>query len=135
MSNSRFSVLDDRIGQLFCCGWQGATDAESRTVSSHARALIEQLRVGGIILMGRNLGRPEAVARLVAGLQALSATPLWISVDQEGGAVTRFTQPGLTFPGNMALGAARDAGLAQRAARAIGEQLRAMGVNMNFAPV
>src|SRR5262249_61069090 len=51
-----------------------------------------------------------------------------------GGAVARFTQPGLTFPGNMALGAAGSETLAEAAARAIGEQLVAMGINMNFAP-
>src|SRR4051794_7953552 len=127
MPDSELSGLDDRIGELFCCGWSGATAAESRVASSHARALIEQLRVGGIILMGRNLGAPEDVARLTSDLHSVEAKPLWIGVDQEGGAVARFTLTGITFPGNMALGAARDAGLVERAARAIGEQLRAMG--------
>jgi beta-N-acetylhexosaminidase len=126
--------LDAAIGQLFCCGWQGATPDEARAAGPQARALVEELRVGGLILMGRNLGAPGEVAALARDLQSLAHVPLWIGVDQEGGAVARFSQPGLAFPGNMALGATRSAPLAQAAAWAIGAQLAAMGINMNFAP-
>src|SRR5262245_46102189 len=116
-------TLEAKIGQLFFCGWQGATEAEHRQLGDHARLLIEELQVGGVILMGRNLGAPEEVSRLLNDLQALSPLPLWTGVDQEGGAVARFAQPGITFPGNMALGAVRHPELAEQAARAIGEQL------------
>jgi beta-N-acetylhexosaminidase len=127
--------LSERIGQLFFCGWQGATPYESRSVSAHGRALVADLQVGGLILMGRNLGAPPEVAALVNEFQELSRTPLWIGVDQEGGAVARFTRPGIAFPGNMALGATGRPVLAAAAARATGEQLLAMGVNVDFAPV
>src|SRR5262245_33004734 len=101
------STLDERIGQLFYCGWQGETPEASRSLSRHAQALVEELHVGGIILMGRNLGPPGEVTAMVRALQELARWPLWIGVDQEGGAVARFVLPGLAFPGNMALGATR----------------------------
>src|SRR5262245_12473622 len=81
--NTSVDSLEEKVGQLFCCGWQGASPGESRSLSAHARAIVEELRVGGVILMGRNLGAPEEVAALVGELQALSATPLWIGIDQE----------------------------------------------------
>ena len=58
-----------------------------------------------------------------------------ISADQEEGEVTRIGSPATVFPGNMALGATRAAKLTRRAARITGEELRAMGVNVDNAPV
>jgi beta-N-acetylhexosaminidase len=58
-----------------------------------------------------------------------------VSTDQEEGEVTRIGPPAAVFPGNMALGATRDVKLAHRAARITGEELRAMGVNVDNAPV
>jgi beta-N-acetylhexosaminidase len=128
-------TLEDKVGQLFCCGWQGAATGEGRTVNAHAAALVDELRVGGVILMGRNVGPPAETAALCNALQQRSRVPLLVSTDQEGGSVSRFVAPGLTFPGNMALGAAGAASLVEQVAAAIGTQLRAMGLNVDYAPV
>jgi beta-N-acetylhexosaminidase len=128
-------TLEQQIGQMLWFGWQGDTTEASPTVSSHARALLEEFQVGGIILMGRNVRNPRQVAGLTTELQAASPTPLFTGIDQEGGNVARLPLPGLTFAGNMALGAIGDPQAATSVTAAIGEQLACMGLNVNFAPV
>jgi beta-N-acetylhexosaminidase len=139
--------LDERIGQLLCFGWQGDTPEESQAVNAHARELIEMMRVGSVVLLGRNVGEtPGQTRQTLAELQAMAHVPLFIAVDQEGGSVNRFRAPFHEFPGNMALGAIlRGHGnhpltrapeqYALRQAEAQARELRAIGVNWNFAPV
>ncbi len=47
--------LPERIGQVLCFGWQGNSPEEARTVNAHARALVEEMQVGGVVLLGRNV--------------------------------------------------------------------------------
>lgn len=82
------------------------------------------------------MATPTQVAELVADLQRASASeqPLLIAVDQEGGQLTGLV--GATpFAGNMALGAAGDPELTHRVAEAMGEEMAAVGINVNYAPV
>ncbi|HJQ77500.1 MAG TPA: glycoside hydrolase family 3 N-terminal domain-containing protein [Acidimicrobiia bacterium] len=83
-----------------------------------------------------NMRSPDQVVELVSALQRANSSdhPLLIAVDQEGGQLTGLV--GSTpFAGNMALGAAGDTDLTRRVARAMGEELSAVGVNLNYAPV
>ena len=87
-----------------------------------------------------NSGSPAQVRELTAAVQRAasafdpSAPPLLIAADQEGGQLDALG--GATpFPGNMALGAAGDEGLAERVGRATGLELLAMGANVSYAPV
>ena len=102
-----------------------------------ATALIRDLNVGGVILMGRNVGSADQVREDIAALQAANNRPypLAVGVDQEGGRVARIGAPLTEFPSLMTLGAAGDRALARRAARASGAELRALGFSMVFAPV
>ena len=61
--------------------------------------------------------------------------PLLISIDQEGGLVSRLTKGLPGMPGPASLGATGRPGLTEEVSRAIGIQLRAAGINMNLAPV
>jgi beta-N-acetylhexosaminidase len=128
-------TLEQQIGQMLWFGWQGDTPEAALTVSSHARALLEDFQVGGIILMGRNIRDPRQVAGLTTELQAALPVPLFTGIDQEGGKVVRLPLPGLTFAGNMALGAIGDPQAVTSVTAAIGEQLACMGLSVNFAPV
>jgi beta-N-acetylhexosaminidase len=128
-------TLEQKIGQMLWFGWQAPTPEEALTVSAHARALLEELQVGGVILMGRNVRDARQAAGLTTALQQGSARPLFVGIDQEGGAVVRMPLPGLTFPGNMALGALGDTATTTDVCAAIGQQLSAMGFNVDFAPV
>ncbi|HJQ91895.1 MAG TPA: glycoside hydrolase family 3 N-terminal domain-containing protein [Acidimicrobiia bacterium] len=83
-----------------------------------------------------NMTSPGQVAELTSALQAANSSPLplLIAVDQEGGQLIGLT--GSTeFAGNMAIGATGDIDLAAQVAVAMGRELAAVGINVNYAPV
>ncbi|MFB6194564.1 MAG: beta-N-acetylhexosaminidase [Haloplanus sp.] len=125
-------TLEQKVGQLFQVGFHGTEAGET------IRELVADYHVGGVIYFSRNVESAEQTADLSAALQAeareSTGLPLLLSTDQEGGVVTRVPF-GTVPPGQMALGAAGDAGLAREFGSAVGRQLRAVGINMNFAPV
>ena len=95
---------------------------------------IKDFDLGGVILFRENVVTTEQTARLVdAYQQASEKYGMFVSIDQEGGIVTRL-QSGTDMPGNMALGATRSAEITKDVARAIGEELASLGINTNFAP-
>ncbi len=102
-----------------------------------ATAQIRDLHIGGFIVMEGNVASADQLRRDIAALQAANdrAYPLVVGIDQEGGRVARIGPPLTQFPTLMTLGAAGDMTLARRAARASGEELRALGFTMVFAPV
>jgi beta-N-acetylhexosaminidase len=109
---------------------------EGTTLEASNRRLIHDLHLGGVTLFARNIATAQQLARLDADLQTIAdPVPLFVSVDQEGGLVVRVTEGATVWPGNMALGATGDPLLARRVAEASADELLAMGVNMNLAPV
>jgi len=122
--------LEQRVGQVFMLGFEGTA------LNAKNRALVHDLHLGGVTLFARNIDDAHQLAQLNAQLQSIAdPVPLFISVDQEGGLVVRVTDGATVFPGNMAIGATGDLGLAQKVARAQADELRAMGVNMDLGPV
>jgi len=126
-------TLDQQIGQVFMVGFQGATP------SRNLLDLIEQHQVGGVILFSRNVRDAAQTQALTNSLQASARAaghryPLLIATDQENGLVRRFGAAITPFPGAMALGATGSEQLAREVAEATGQELRALGVNMNLAP-
>ena len=126
-------TLEEKIGQMFQVGFNG------KKVTSDIKEMIEDYHIGGIIYFRRNIKSLQQVSGLSNELQILSANkrpdlPLIISTDQEGGMVNRLVG-GTHFPGNMVIGAAKKSSLAERAGRAIAGELKAVGINMDFAPV
>jgi beta-N-acetylhexosaminidase len=96
--------------------------------------------VGGFSLFRpHNYDNPPQVRELTDALQRAAREagqpPLLIATDQEGGQLAAMGEGATQFAGNMALGAAGDPELARRVGRAIGRELAAMGVNVNYAPV
>lgn len=128
--------LEEKVGQVLMVHFYG------ETINDDAKILVQDTKVGGIIYYNwsNGLTSPEQVQILSAGLQKLAKTnprsiPLLIAVDQEGGVVTRLQSGFTSFPGNRALGETHDPNLAELAALAMGQELRAVGINMNLAPV
>ena len=102
------------------------------------RSLAREFDLGGVILFGRNIEAPEQVAELAAESEALGrAMPAWVSVDQEGGRVARLKEPFTKWPPMATLGrAGKEAeALAQRFATALAEELLAVGITLDYAPV
>ncbi len=98
---------------------------------------IADLGLGGVILMGDNVESPQQVTDATAAIQEAGGDrgyPVIAGIDQEGGTVARITEPATEFPAYMTLGASRDTELAAQVAQASGEELRAMGLTMVFAP-
>ncbi|MBU2978176.1 glycoside hydrolase family 3 protein [Alteromonas sp. C1M14] len=105
--------------------------------------LITDSGLGGVILFSENLAYPDQITRLTTDLQqaAMSADagqPLLIGIDQEGGRVFRTPRMFTTdFPGNMAIGATWEKSGTQYATisgKIIARELKALGINTNFAP-
>ncbi|MDX6744553.1 glycoside hydrolase family 3 protein [Actinocorallia sp. A-T 12471] len=118
-------TVSEKVGQLLL-----------PTVSDAAAGakLVKDYGIGGFIYFPGNLKTPRKAAELSEALQGASKIPLLLGVDEETGIVSRtvFATP---FPGAMALGATGDPELARQAALTTGAELKAVGVNLNFAPV
>jgi beta-N-acetylhexosaminidase len=120
----------DTIGQLFMIGFDG-TD-----LSPDLAAFLKEYRPGGVILFARNLQSTEQIVELTNALQRCSPqSPLLIAIDQEGGRVSRLPKEFTIFPPCEILGRCRSPRLAYEAAEATARELRAVGINMNMAPV
>jgi beta-N-acetylhexosaminidase len=123
-------TLEQRVGQVFMLGFVGTS------LNDGNRALIGGLHLGGVTLFSRNIDDGPQLASLDRDLQSIAdPVPLFISVDQEGGLVVRVTTGATVFPGNMAIGATGDPAVARGIAEASANELLAMGVNMDLAPV
>lgn len=118
------------IGQLAIIGFDGME------VPVETRALAREFDLGGVIYFARNVESPEQVAEMSRGARGLAREmPLWISVDQEGGRVARLRRPFTEWPPMNTLGRGGSEALAERFARALARELRAVGVNLDYAPV
>jgi beta-N-acetylhexosaminidase len=105
-------------------------------VPESIRARLAAAPAAGVTLFRYlNVRDPGQVLDLTTALRAASRDPLLICADQEGGQLIALGEGTTPFAGNMALGAAGDEELAERVGRAVGTELRAMGVNVCFAPV
>ena len=105
--------------------------------------LIESTDLGGVVLFAENISDHSQVIKLTSDLQSAalksqSQKPLFICIDQEGGRVVRLNRESSTaFSGNMAIGASyHEKGVhhAQQVGRVIGNELNALGINLNFSP-
>jgi beta-N-acetylhexosaminidase len=128
--------LEEKVGQLFVVVFRG------EDANENAKALVQEMHVGGFVYYNwaNGLTSPAQVKSLGEGLQKLAhetrlSIPLLITADQEGGIVARLTQGFTVFPGNKALGMTGNPELAKESAFAIGQELHAVGVNVNLSPV
>jgi beta-N-acetylhexosaminidase len=109
-------------------GFVGTT-APAWVAREHASGL------AAVCLYGANVVDPDQLAALCADLRA-AAPGLLVSVDEEGGDVTRLHYPtGSTQPGNALLGRLDDTALTRRSASVIGTELASYGINLDLAPV
>ncbi|MEQ4208779.1 glycoside hydrolase family 3 protein [Actinopolymorpha sp. B9G3] len=137
-----------KVGQLFVTRVYGSAPdtVDSRNTADFGvptpADVVEKYDLGGIcyFTVTDNVVDPPQVARLSNGLQRVAVAsgaelPLLISTDQEGGTIVRIGPPATQFAGNMALGASRDVKAARDTAAILGQELRAIGINQDNAPV
>lgn len=92
-------------------------------------------RLAGVILFRRNIVDPDQVGALCAAVSRAGGTPPLVALDQEGGRVTRLRAPVVALPPARALGDRDDPSLTRDLHRVLGEELSALGVNFDLAPV
>ena len=127
-------TLEQAVGQQFLLTFEGREAPPKQFLE-----VLRRYRVGGVVLFRhKNMGSLAELRGLTHALQRAAAEsgqpPLLIAADQEGGQLIAVDQT-TPFPGNMALGAARSEGLAHKVGSALGKELSAVGINVDFAPV
>ncbi len=117
-----------RAGQRLVIGFHG------HGLDADLRALLRLFRPAGFILFGRNVVEPAQVLELARELSAAAdpAYPPLLFIDQEGGPVQRIGSPATVWP---AAPTVAHSGLTREVMRALGTELRAMGLHLNLAPV
>ena len=122
--------MDDKhLGQLLLMGIPGPElDADT------ARRL-KALQPGGFIIFGRNIKSPEQVRKLLDDLRDLSDTEPILTIDQEGGRVSRLRLIGQEPPNAQALRKKNDLSLIKRHGKLTGQLLRLFGFNLDLCPV
>ena len=121
--------LEQQIGQFFFIGLPGTE------LDEEARALIDEIKPGGIILFGRNVETAEQVRRLLDGARAMLPVAPLCGVDQEGGLVDRLRNIFPPMPSARAIRQHGDLSGVRSLGRITGEVLRMLGFDINFAPV
>lgn len=151
-STLRRMTLEQKVGQLFVtyAYGDGADTTEPSAVAANqalhgvanAAQLVAKYHLGGVVYFSwsGNVANPGQIARLSNGLQQAALhsgakIPLLVSVDQEQGSVNRVGPPVTQFPGSMALGAGGSGQDAYTAAFITGQELAALGINQDFAPI
>lgn len=124
--------LREQIGQRLVIGFPGTE------LDPEFKRLVKEYKIGNIILFQRNLKSMEQVKALCADIQELvrreTGHDAFITIDQEGGKVTRLPGDGCNVPGAMATAATGEVENAEILAHITAKELKAVGVNFNLAP-
>jgi beta-N-acetylhexosaminidase len=121
--------IEQQVGQFFYIGLSGTE------VDADARALIEEVQPGGVIIFGRNVQGPQQVRELLDGIREILPNDPLFGVDQEGGLVDRLRKIFTPMPSARTIREHGDLAGSRALGRITGEALRLLGFNMNFAPV
>jgi beta-N-acetylhexosaminidase len=118
--------IEEKVGQLFIFGFDGTT------LTSETQSFLEKYKPGGILLLKKNISSPSQLKKLIKDIQSTAETPLFISIDQEGGEVVRITWDSSIAKAQSNINTSNEA---YKDAFTKGKYLKSLGINMNFAPV
>jgi len=125
-------TLEEKIGQMLLVGIEGTA------LDEKAKRMIAEDKIGGIILYADNISDLPGMVNLINNLKKSNAgnpAPLFISVDQEGGKVSRMPKEFVSIPSSRVTGNTNKAPLARTMGELLGRELMLTGFNMDFAPV
>ncbi|MFC1659638.1 glycoside hydrolase family 3 N-terminal domain-containing protein [Pseudomonadota bacterium] len=132
--------LEEKIGQMIMVGFRG------KVTPDYLKEDLKEGRIGGVVLFDydietqqfdRNIETPDQVKALISEIKHYARTPVFISIDQEGGVINRL-RPEYGFPKTLSaqeLGNKNDLNLTYENALTIAKTLKDLGINVNFAPV
>jgi beta-N-acetylhexosaminidase len=120
--------LRQQVGQLLILGFDG-------TEFSQVQTLVSELQPGGVILFARNIVSAEQTWDLLDGCRSAVKIPLFTCVDLEGGTVDRLKTVLAPAPSQFDVAITGSKELFKRAGELLGKEARALGFNVDFAPV
>jgi beta-N-acetylhexosaminidase len=124
--------LDEKIGQMIIAGISGTT------ISEDTKSLISQYQVGGLIAYKVNMEDPKQAVQLLNSLKVENAKnqfPLFLSIDQEGGHISRLPGGLIEIPTNEKIGSINNSQFSYEIGTLLGKELETFGFNLNYAPV
>lgn len=132
--------LNEKIGQLFILSVRKNPDGSRMLhVDDYMESIIDTYKPGGIILFAVNFADPIQTRDFIREMQVISKIPLFMAIDEEGGVVARLgntERMSVTkIPPAAIIGRTGKTEYAQMASQVISSELRALGFNMNMAPV
>lgn len=133
-------TVEEKVGQLFTVSLRRLpSGADVKEMNSDIDTLISKYKVGGIILFSENIDTISQTSELIKNMQSASTIPLFISVDEEGGRISRISSNpkmhGTEIPTNQLIGKVNDLELTERIGNIIAQEISSLGFNMDFAPV
>lgn len=125
-------TLEEKAGQLLIVGFKG-TFLNDRT-----KSYINDLKVGGLILFDRNIESKGQIIGLVEEIKGSNAEediPLFLCIDEEGGSISRLPKEYRRLPDPFQIGETNDVDIAFQFGQLLGNRVKGLGLNLNFAPV
>ncbi|NLM33907.1 MAG: beta-N-acetylhexosaminidase [Clostridiales bacterium] len=125
-------TLDEKIGQMLIVGTEGYE------INPDTVEFIDKYEVGGFIFFAGNIQSSAQLLKLLNSIKAensKNSIPLFLSIDEEGGRVTRMPKEFIKFPSNKSIGNVNNKEFSYEIGKAMASKLGAFGFNMNFAPV
>lgn len=134
--------LKNKIGQLFMVSLYSLDQADSKNqtkITSEMKETLKKYPIGGVVLFSKNMKTAKQTRQLISDLQDASYVPLFVAVDEEGGEVSRVAsndKMNVThYPSARKIGETYDDQQIEDMGKNQSKELKALGFNMNFAPV
>ncbi|TCT16353.1 beta-N-acetylhexosaminidase [Natranaerovirga pectinivora] len=132
--------LEEKVAQLFVLELGSINNGVQLTeMNDTAAAFLGEFPIGGVIFFQNNVVNVEQTSSFIKDLQGVSDIPLFVSVDEEGGIVSRIgnnvNMNATVLPSHNQIGRTEDPEYAFKVGQILGRELKALGFNMNFAPV
>lgn len=134
--------LKNKLGQLFMVSVYSLDEEDSKNqtkITSHMKKTLKKYPVGGVVLFSKNMKDAKQTKQLISDLQEASYVPLFVAVDEEGGSVSRAaSNPKMNvtkYPSAKIIGETYEEDNIEAMGRNQSKELKALGFNMNLAPV
>lgn len=121
--------LEDKIGRLFLVG------LPSTILDEETKQVLDQIKPGSIILFSRNIESKKQIKKYVNDIEKYLGYKPLVTIDQEGGIVTRLLDGFTVAPGAMAVTATNNSKNAYEIGKTLGREMKAIGVDWDLAPV
>src|SRR5512140_3773121 len=123
------TFLEDLVGAKLVIGFPGTK------VTPDVVRQFKDTHAGGVIFYRINFESPQQIRQVITDLENALGRRLLVCVDHEGGRVIMYRDGVTIWPDNLAIGQTNDPTLAQRVGEIAAKELRALGTDVNFAPV